>query len=324
MVIRFRCFHCQHLFGIDEEAADTDLDCPACGHTLHVPRRDGFSSPSRITHPARDQKLLAACETLAHQPQTSVKPPRPTTKPSLKQALQLLSQVPPSKSALSEPLRKAEQPARQAPVHSRVRRWVGIAFIYLTTMALGYYGGINVEERTPANLLPPALAEVAVPNRVLQQKKQLNVEPVEVSGRIRYRAESGQFQADAGAMLFLFPESNSNSSLLSGELLSLNEDNIAEASIRQQLLEMGGALAVTDSEGGYVFTVKEPGNYHALILSEETDRTGPKSLPPEWHETLSQYLAAPEKLAVERRVHLQLIEIKPGQSRVFDVDLERS
>src|SRR5687768_9142681 len=63
MPIKFRCVHCGQYLGISRTKAGTVVDCPACGRSVGVPRKDGEKA-ERVGRPSLDHEDSQLAEAL--------------------------------------------------------------------------------------------------------------------------------------------------------------------------------------------------------------------------------------------------------------------
>lgn len=63
MPIKFRCVHCGQYLGISRTKAGTVVDCPACGRSVGVPKKDGDKA-ERVGRPALDHQDSQLAEAL--------------------------------------------------------------------------------------------------------------------------------------------------------------------------------------------------------------------------------------------------------------------
>jgi hypothetical protein len=73
MPIKFRCVHCGQYLGISRSKAGTVVDCPACGRSVGVPKKDGEKA-ERVGRPSlnhQDSQLAEALREVAAIAQSS-------------------------------------------------------------------------------------------------------------------------------------------------------------------------------------------------------------------------------------------------------------
>ncbi|MCA9040763.1 MAG: hypothetical protein KDA65_10480 [Planctomycetaceae bacterium] len=323
MVIRFRCYHCQHLFGIGNEAAGQHLDCPSCGHTLHIPKQDGFAAPARTPHPARNKRILVACETLRQTPEPKAKPKHPSGRTSLKRAFQILSKVKPGEL---QPVVNLESKSLRATssIREKIKTAAKNILLLLVVTSLGFYWGSWSGARNSVEPELPVVNEIKIPENSIKPATSPDSVTVQISGRIRYRTESGLFQPNAGAILLLLPESSQGGERIpTGSVEHADQEAMLNV-LLTKVRALGGIIASTDSAGEYSVNLSEPGVYNAVLLSEKRNFNGPQVLDAEWAASLESYFTKPEDLLATRRIYVERIEVNEQTSQVFDIDLERS
>ncbi|MEZ6048440.1 MAG: hypothetical protein R3C11_23280 [Planctomycetaceae bacterium] len=325
MIVRFRCYHCQHLFGIEEEGADRDLDCPSCGRSIHIPRQNGLAGPARMRHPAADKQLVKACGSLsvAPTPKSSKEKLRKKSV-SLSSALKVLGRItPPETIGANVATKEPASVTRSNGADKRLRFWGCLAVAYTLLCLLGtYWGSGNTSE--------PELIQAEVqqsPDAGFLNKETDRSTPqalFDVTGRIRFRTEQGQLVPDVGALMLFLPESSPGGELIPAITFQQFESGEAIGLLQSRLENFGGTIAVTDSAGEFLARLTEPGRYYAVLLSAQSILSEPQVLNPEWEVTLENYFSKPEGLTAVRRVHLEQVEVEEQPGPAFDIDLERS
>ena len=196
-----------------------------------------------------------------------------------------------------------------------------IASVYLLAGVVGYYSGMPGTDGSA-----PVPREVAAAPALAADLLQPPVNPESaspvISGRVRYRTETGQLVADNGSLILFFPDSPPGDEPPSSTPLSLTDLDADQKRLQMLIHALGGEFAHVDSEGNYSLSLPRVGTYHAFVFSENAALV--PQMTAETRDVLSRYFAKPEEFIASRRVQTQLVEIKPENGRAIDIDLERS
>jgi hypothetical protein len=148
----------------------------------------------------------------------------------------------------------------------------------------------------------------------INNKKEISdKENIHVEGKLSYRNEFGVKRPDVDATILFLPTEARNTIPISIDglrtdngIFDPNNDNV------QRIIELGGAVQRTDANGKFAFPLKTSGDYIAIMISSNVQRTTVTQLSPEIINYLKKFFKNPEKLIDKFRVEKEEYNINKG------------
>jgi hypothetical protein len=136
---------------------------------------------------------------------------------------------------------------------------------------------------------------------------------IRVEGKLSYKNEFGVKLPDVDATILFLPVEAQTPVPISpigfradNGTFDPNNDNV------QRIIELGGIVQRAGANGGFAFTLKNSGNYNAILISSHLKRTNATQLPPEIVNYLRKFFRDPIELIKDYRIEKEEYNITNG------------
>lgn len=255
MPIRFYCKRCDRLLGIATRKAGTEIGCPECGFTQHVPSKEAAAASVAMTRSA------GTTDPDNSTPQVVVVDA--PGKPDLSWLAQMQSAQPTAPplpgSAGASASRQADRTIPSGMILYR-RRTLYIHGLLILLVAGGAFAGGYFVGRGDVRIELEANGRTAAREAVL------------LEGKLYYDS-GGAVAGDSGAVMIALPAEQSPRSTLSIEGIRPNDPPPSEANKSIRMIEdLGGVCQRVDDSGAYTVVLPGEGTYWVLLISRQTTR----------------------------------------------------
>ena len=138
-----------------------------------------------------------------------------------------------------------------------------------------------------------------------------------VEGRITFRSDTRPWSADRDACVIVLPLEGDGHSRISVHGLQRGDSNEDREIVNSLLGAMGGAVSFADEHGHFQIELKQPGEYHVLVLSRSVGRPA-ASDDQAAIEVLDRYFDRAEQLLGDLAYRLETIRITGDSSIPLD------
>jgi len=335
MPVRFRCAHCGQLLGIAETKAGSEVDCPVCGRSVHVP-----SSGEQHSRPAgaakHDPELTRALSQLTgfgenqsptEEPSATTPQPKGQFRGSAEDATKPVPhtvspdlQPPPlegsetpvlidddadvgsDSTAWKESLKELssdESPAVPAPADPRPSidgRWrVALLSVFVIGIVFGAVVRGLFTSHTPGGPTN-ALPEQDPQNAAAEDNDLPRVVDAGIlHGTVTWTEPGRDSSPDSGALVLLLPVRREGTWLLDSRALRSDAVDVEQAAITAALNALGASVQVTDEDGQFELQKRSEAAAALIVISRHVTETD-GSLEANVRDALARWFENPAQL----------------------------
>ncbi len=325
MPIRFQCDQCGQHLSIARRKAGSQIDCPTCKVSQHVPGEVSAEDPGeQIEEGALEEESLEVELDVEEdrEPQTidrsHAEPPPIPDELDLFKTIDLndLPEIPPAAGSVSPPPPPVPPQGDDGPSETAPRLPIPWAIcaqaLLLLTVAVGVFGAGYYLGRQDG-----ATGGEDAPNRdaaiAAETDDGFAEDEVLLEARLLWMPNIGESSGDQAAVFIALPQNRIPPSSLPIAGLQPGSENSpdSQASIAA-IRSAGGAFSWAEVDGTVAAVLPHEGRYYLLLVSRQVRRSGDQPIRARDLVEMKQYFAEPEELIGESKYVWLRKEIRVG------------